>query len=126
MHTIADYMTSQPWSVNIDDSIGVVRQMLAFREIRHLPVIDRGTLVGMITEQGLAGVREREATAERAMTSAVAIDANTPFGDALQMMVDGKHDALVIMRDGDVAGIFTSMDAVRVLCERTRARGHAA
>jgi acetoin utilization protein AcuB len=117
MKTIANYMTSQPWAVQLDDSVAVAKQMLAAREIRHLPVLDGGRLVGMVTERDLAG--NRTATVDHVMASVREIDAATALDDALQIMLDENRDAVVVTEDGEVAGIFTAMDAVRVLFDRS-------
>jgi acetoin utilization protein AcuB len=127
MRTIADYMTKQPWSVQIDDSITVALRMLAEREIHHLPVLDGGRLVGMVEDRGtLAKTPDRDGTVERVMTVATEVDADTPFSEALGVMSERERDALVVTRDGTIVGIFTAMDAVRVLRERTRARPRTA
>jgi predicted transcriptional regulator len=126
MRTIADYMTKQPWSVQIDDSIAVALRMLAEREIHHLPVLDGGRLVGMVVDRGLlAKTPDRDGTVERVMTSAAEVEAETPLADALDVMSERERDALVVTRDGEIVGIFTAMDAVRVLRDRTRTRPRA-
>lgn len=123
MRTIAHYMTKQPWSVQIDDSVGVARLMLAERQVHHLPVLDGGKLVGMVTERGLARSRDGEAmTVEQVMTLAHEVDASTGLGDALELMAERQHDAVVVTGEGRIEGIFTAMDAVRVLRDRLRSR----
>ncbi|MBX3161013.1 MAG: CBS domain-containing protein [Deltaproteobacteria bacterium] len=119
MQTIANYMTKQPWAVQVDDSIAVARQMMAEREIHHLPVLDGGELVGMLTHGDVA---REGATVEEVMGLACAVDANVAFGDALEVMLARGRDAVVITRDGKIEGIFTAMDAVRVLRDRMRPR----
>lgn len=111
-------MTKQPWAVRLDDSVGVARQMLAVREIRHLPVLDGDRLVGIVTERELAG--DRTTTVDRVMRSVREVDAKVALTDALELMLEENRDALVVTRNGAVDGIFTAMDAVRVLHDRTK------
>ena len=116
MRSIAHYMTRQPWSVQLDDSVSVARHMMAERQIRHLPVLDGRVLVGMVTERGLVAAADRVgATVEDVMTSARNLDVSTPLTDVLDIMAERHADAVVITKDGRVDGIFTAMDAVRVL-----------
>ena len=117
MKRIADYMTRQPWSVQLDDSIGVARQMLAQREIRHLPVLDGDRSVGMVTERELARAADRAgATVEAVMAPAHSIDASASLADVLDAMLSRRSDAVVVTDEaGAVEGIFTAMDAVRLL-----------
>lgn len=116
-------MTAQPWAVQIDDSVGVARQMLVEREIRHLPVLDAGELVGMVTERDLATATERVgAVVGDVMTSATPVEQETPLDEVLAHMLDARRDAVVVTEGGRVVGIFTAMDAVRLLRERLRIR----
>ncbi len=124
MKRIADYMTPQPWSVQLDDSIGVARQMLAQREIRHLPVLDGNRSVGMVTERELALAADRAgATVEAVMAPAHSVDAGALLADVLEAMLDRRWDAVVVTaEDGSVEGIFTAMDAVRMLRDLVKRR----
>jgi acetoin utilization protein AcuB len=95
--------------------------MLAERQIRHLPVLDGGKLVGMVTEREIHTLHGAE-TVERVMTFARDVDASTAFAEALEVMEEGRYDAIVVTHDGQVEGIFTSMDAVRMLREKLQSR----
>jgi len=121
MTAIARHMTRQPWSVQLDDSVAVARQMLAQREIHHLPVLDGKLLVGIVTERDLALASNRvAATVEQVMTTVHRVDKGMPLEEVLEMMYSSRNDAVVVT-DGDrVEGIFTAMDAVRVLHQRLR------
>lgn len=124
MKRIADHMTRQPWSVQLDDSIGVARQMLAQREIHHLPVLDGGRSVGMVTDRDLSLAADRiGATVEAVMAPAHSVDQDATLADVLDAMVERRWDAVVVTADdGRVEGIFTAMDAVRVLRDLTAKR----
>lgn len=124
MRSIADYMTRQPWSVQLDDSIGVARQMLAQREIHHLPVLDGKRAVGMVTERDLALAADRAGTTvEAVMEPAHSVGVGESLADVLEAMVDRRWDAVAVtMEDGRVEGIFTAMDAVRLLRDTVKRR----
>jgi acetoin utilization protein AcuB len=115
MKQIADFMTRQPWTVLLDDSLAVARRMIAEREIRHLPVLDGRRVVGMVTERELAGAFDRMGTVADVMVPAHRVDAETPFGDVLDAMTTNRWDAVVVLGGEHVEGIFTETDAVRVL-----------
>jgi CBS domain-containing protein len=124
MKRIADHMTRQPWSVQLDDSIGVARQMLALREIHHLPVLDGNRVVGMVTERDLVLAAERTgATAEAVMAAAHVVELDASLADVLEAMVERRWDAVVVTSaEGGVEGIFTAMDAVRLLRDLVKRR----
>lgn len=46
---IGDLMTKNPFTVSPDSSIEECMQLMSNRRIRHLPVIDNGNLVGVIS-----------------------------------------------------------------------------
>lgn len=47
--TIGELMTKNPFTVTLDSSIEECMQLMSNRRIRHLPVVDNGTLVGVIS-----------------------------------------------------------------------------
>lgn len=122
MRRIGDFMTRQPWTVQIDDSLAVARRMLAEREVKHLPVLDAGIVVGMVTERDLSLAQDRLATVADAMLPVHLVDAHTPLGEVLDLMSSSRMDAVVVTDNGHVEGIFTTTDALRVLAEFVRQR----
>ena len=123
MRGIANYMTRQPWAVRVDDSTAVARRMLAEREVHHLPVLDGEQLVGMVTERDLAVAADRIGVpVEAVMTTVHLVDVETPLDAVLEMMSEHRWDAVVATSDGRIEGIFTAMDAVRVLRDLLRRR----
>jgi acetoin utilization protein AcuB len=112
---LVDLMTPQPWTVQLDDSIAVARRMIAEREIRHLPVLDGGEVVGMCTERDLAAAVDRLGTVADAIEPAHLVSTETPLADVLDLMTAHHWDAVVVLHDGEVEGIFTAGDAVRAL-----------
>jgi acetoin utilization protein AcuB len=115
MRAIAHYMTPQPWVVQLDESIAVARQLLAHHEIRHLPVLDGVDLAGMVIERDLVAATDRIETVSEVMTPAHEVDVTTSLDAVLEMMADLQWDAVVVTMQGQIEGIFTAMDAVRVL-----------
>ena len=122
MKRIAQLMTPQPWTVQIDDSIAVARQMMVEREIHHLPVLDGQKVAGIVTQRELARISDRASTVARAMISVPRVEPDTPVEDVLETMIDERSDAIVVTRENTVEGIFTATDAVRALRELMRAR----
>ncbi|HEU0029102.1 MAG TPA: CBS domain-containing protein [Kofleriaceae bacterium] len=117
-------MTPHPWSVQIDDAVTVAREMLAERAIHHLPVLDQRQLVGMVTERDLILAHNRiAATVEEVMTTAYRVDGEAPLEQVLDWMAERGSDAVVVTEpDGKPIGIFTAMDAIRVLRDLLRRR----
>ena len=90
--------------------------------IRHLPVLDGGALVGIVSDRDLrlvesvAGTTTRGTLVEEAMTpEPYIVEADTPLRDVVEKMVDHKLGCAVVTERGKVAGIFTTIDALRAL-----------
>lgn len=121
-------MTPFPYSVEVSalmvDALGLMEE----HRIHHLPVVRSGTLVGVISE---ADIVKRQAACdpaefneltvgEAAGPHLVTYDLNEPLDNVVTMMARDRVDAVVVTRQGRLAGIFSTSDACRVLAELLR------
>jgi len=117
-------MTAQPWTIERGATLRDAHALMQAHQIRHLPVLEAGRLVGLVTERDL---RLLEATTpvdaattpvDRAMIERpFIVTGDTALDEVVSIMSDHKYgSAIVVGRDG-VEGIFTSVDACRVLAE---------
>ncbi len=120
--TIGDVMTSQPITIGRDQKLVTAHKMMTDNGIRHLPVLEHGELVGVVSQRDLyfvetiAGVDKFEDKVDDAMS----LDARTFEPDALVVdvakeMFEHKLGCAVVVERGRVVGIFTAMDALRIL-----------
>ena len=55
--TVADLMTTDLFTLLEDDNITVADEMMRWRNIRHIPVInDQNEIVGLITNRDILGI----------------------------------------------------------------------
>jgi acetoin utilization protein AcuB len=128
MPSMSRYMTRQPWTIPKDAKMSHAHRLMRMHHIRHLPVLDRGQLVGMVTERDLhlietlPGGDPDEVTVAEAMTAEVyVVCADDPVDGVVEKMADHKYgSAVVVNQHGTVAGIFTTIDAMQVLAEVLR------
>jgi CBS domain-containing protein len=119
---IRDFMTRQPWIVQADDSLTTAREMLDARGAHHLPVLDAGKIVGIITARDLATAPDRRGVVADLMTPVRCISGDAHVSDVLDCMTKDGSDAVVIVGPDCVEGIFTTTDALRVLSQLLRRR----
>jgi CBS domain-containing protein len=50
---VSDVMTKEIWAADINDDHGVAMSIMSERRIRHLPILDQGTLAGFISLRDL-------------------------------------------------------------------------
>jgi acetoin utilization protein AcuB len=104
--SIADVMTSQPFTIGREQPVETAREMMRTLGVRHLPILERGELVGVLMSRDL----ERFETID-----AYAVAPETPLGAVAAEMLQRRHECAVVIERGRVAGIFTSSDALRVI-----------
>ena len=121
MPTVERYMTIQPLTIESRTSIGSAHLIMREHAIRHLPVVDDGKLVGIVSDRdlrllesvgGLRSARVRDAMSEPVFSVAT----DTPIDEIARTMSDHKYgSAVVVTNSGVVKGIFTMVDACRAL-----------
>ncbi len=128
MPPMSRYMTLQPWTIRKGATMAQAHELMREHAVRHLPVLEAGALVGVVTERDLAlietlpGGDPRVMTVEDAMVSDVyAVGPDDPVDRVVEHMADHKHgSAVVVDRRGAVQGIFTTIDALQVLADVLR------
>jgi acetoin utilization protein AcuB len=120
--TIADVMTPQPLTIGREQKLVTAHTMMTENRIRHLPVLERGELVGVVSQRDLyfietiAGVDKFTDKVDDAMSVDVrAFPPETPLADVARIMTDHKLGCAVVTERNRVVGIFTAMDALRLL-----------
>ena len=127
--TIQKYMTTSPHSIGVEQPLSKAHAMLREHGIRHLPVLHGGTLLGMLTERDLAlvetlnGVDPTQVKVEDAMSTIVyAVGPDAPLDEVVATMGERKYGSAVVMQNGKVVGIFTTVDVCRALAELLKTR----
>jgi acetoin utilization protein AcuB len=92
--------------------------------VRHLPVMDHGELVGMLSDrdmnlvQSLAPVPPDTITVEDAMTAEpYAVAPETLLQEVARRMADRRIGSAVVVDHGAVVGVFTTTDALNALAD---------
>jgi CBS domain-containing protein len=127
-------MTTNPTTVGPDDSVASAKQILESQGIHHLPVVEDGILVGILSSSDLLKVhilRERaEALAAikvRQIMEAdpVTLDVFADLVDVATKLAEGGFHALpVVESDNVLVGIVTSTDLINhVLMQVPRGDG---
>lgn len=126
---IADYMTPSPHSIGYDQPLSHAHHVMRDHHIRHLPVLNRGHLVGMLSDRDLAfieNLKDVDATKVRvddAMTpSPYAVSKSARLGDVAREMAEHRYGSAVVMENDHVIGVFTTVDALRALADACNAK----
>jgi len=127
--TIQKYMTTSPHSIGVEQTLSVAHSMMREHAIRHLPVLHGGKLLGMLTDrdlglvESLAGVDPTKVTVEEAMSTVVySVSPESPLDEVVGTMGEHKYGSAVVMQNGKVVGIFTTVDVCRAFAELLHTR----
>jgi CBS domain-containing protein len=122
--TVGSVMTRLPLVVSIDDGIDVVERIMKEHGVRHVPVLDGDTLVGIVSQRDVAlllnpalpfGDRKRVRIRSVCTRDPYVVDEEEPLDRVVLEMAERHLGSAIVARDGQVIGIFTVTDACRVL-----------
>ncbi len=114
-------MTPSPSTVDEDMDLASVRRIFREKKIRHLPVLHDGILTGILSERdtrvvGLMPDITKIAVADLMTRKPATVSEETSVLAAVSKMAANKYGCLVVTAtSGQILGIFTSQDAMRVL-----------
>ena len=119
INPVRNYMSLTPIHIQIDSSIEEAANLMAEKNISHLPVLYRGKICGIISHEDVkaALVSALDLEIKDIMNeNVVMMLPNTSVKVAIQKMLENKISSVVVHEvDGSIVGIFTSTDAMVVL-----------
>lgn len=121
--SIRHYMTSPARSIGPDETVFRARQMMQALSLRHLPVLEGDRLVGVVTERDMrmlegCGASPTNTLVRQAMTpEPYSVDVHSPISTVARRMAERKIGSAIVTEDGRVVGIFSSIDALKLLSE---------
>jgi len=135
---VRDIMSSPAITVSSDATLPAANALMKEKEIRHLPVLEKGRLVGIVSRGDLreasisASINAdqyelhfllNKLTVGRLMTRKVrTVAPDALVVDAADLMTEHKIAGLpVVDADGVVVGIVTESDLLKMLVRRLRA-----
>lgn len=133
---VEDAMTPSPVTVEPNTTLIAARNTMSRFRVRHLPVVDQGKPIGLISDRELR-VAEAvypnhvsthiipaiplvrfDADSPTQMTGVV--HPSTPLADVFLEMVDKRLDAVLVLDEGRLVGILSALDACRLLGRQLR------
>jgi len=127
--TVRTYMVSEVETLTPDDSLETAVMLERRFRIRHIPIIENGELVGMVTDHDLKRAMPSPVTGSDQQTfdrvvqttllrqimtrSPTTISPAAPLRDAVQMLCEKKFGALPVVDQGKLVGIITGIDLLR-------------
>ncbi|MFZ4632842.1 MAG: CBS domain-containing protein [Saprospiraceae bacterium] len=121
---VEDFMSTDLFTVQRDDLIELVAEIMDWRRIRYLPVENsKGELAGLISSRMVLRHFVRQSKIKDESISTVAdimiekpmtVTPSTPLLDALSQMRENRIGCLPVVKGKDLVGIITEMDFLRI------------
>lgn len=122
MPTLVNVLTPFPYHIEKDAPANEAKQIMAEQDIRHLVVVDNGDICGLLTERDVlhhlnlycANASDSELmVSDICIDRVVVADINDPLDRVLDAMVERHLGCVVVLKHGELAGIFTTTDACK-------------
>lgn len=124
---VQKYMTYVPRSIGFDQPIAKAQDYMRKLHIRHLPVLQGGKLIGVLTDRDINLLLsfnevdpEKTAVDEAYTPDPYFTTPDTPLETVATEMAEKKYGCAVVMDNGHLVGIFTEVDAYKALADILR------
>ncbi|WP_235298125.1 CBS domain-containing protein [Portibacter marinus] len=122
--SVSEFMTTDLVTVQKDDIIDLVAQMMQWKKLRYTPVENKkGVVVGLVSNRRLLDyyVNIRDANPGKNMTvedimikNPICVSPETSIKKAMELMRKNKIGCLPVVSKTDLVGVVTEMDFLRV------------
>ncbi|MEN8159379.1 MAG: CBS domain-containing protein [Myxococcota bacterium] len=126
-------MTPFPYAVGPDASVLEVEQLMEEHGIRHVPVQEDGHVLGIVSERDLhhlvhsalpKGDKRRLRVRHLLLSDVYSVEMSTPLAEVATEMARRHIGSAIVLRQGRLAGVFSAVDACRLLAEFLEDRFH--
>ncbi|MFH0812919.1 MAG: CBS domain-containing protein [Pseudomonadota bacterium] len=118
LRTAADIMSSPVITINADETIKTAGNLLARYQLSTLPVMNNSQVVGLISrpiiDRAMYHNLENLPVKEYMVTEFYQAKPDTPLNEIQRIIVEGNQGFLPVVRSGDLAGVITRTDILRL------------
>ena len=133
-------MTANPFTVTPDDTVPDALALMEKHNVRHLPVVDQGRVVGVLSSRDIAAAKPSPVTSlstaeityllgklkiAKVMTrDPVTISPDSLLEEAATAMRDHKVEILPVVENGELVGVITESNILDAFIEILGFRDH--
>jgi CBS domain-containing protein len=130
-----EIMMGSPVTLTPDDTLDLANDVISLGRIRHIPVMDGGQLVGLLSERDLIGAaanrifglkqKSRSALLKAELIKnvmkkrVVTVAPETPIKELASLMAEKKIGCVPVVDNGTLVGLITTTNVLRYLEEIT-------
>ncbi len=120
--TVGEWMSPDPVTVRAGTDVARAKRLMEQHRIRHLPVVGPEGVAGIVSSRdlqivlSLKGVDPADVTVDELMIrKPYCVSPQTSIAEAARTMAKERYGSAVVVDDGRVVGIFTTVDALTAL-----------
>lgn len=128
---IQKFMTCQPHAIEAGETVQSASKMMSDLKIRHLPVMEKGKVSGIISDRDIKmALSFVDANPRLLLVKDIShenpyiVDPNAHLSDVVRQMADKYYGSAIVVQNGKLVGIFTTVDACRALAALLEVRYH--
>jgi len=126
---VREIMMGSPVCLKPEDTLDLANDIISLGRIRHIPIIDEGRLVGILSERDLIGatatyifgLKQKNKSAllksfaikDVMKKRVISVGPDTEIRDAASIMQKKKIGCVPVLTDGAVIGLVTTTDILR-------------
>jgi len=126
---VREIMMGSPVTLKPEDTLDLANDVISLGRIRHIPVVDEGRLVGLLSERDLMGAAASQIFGLKQRSKAallksvlikdvmkkrvVTVGPQTPIRDVAHLMAEKKIGCVPVVSDGSLVGLVTTTDILR-------------
>jgi CBS domain-containing protein len=131
--TVRHLMAQNPATLGRNETLDLAESIMNLGRIRHMPVLDDGKIVGIVSQRDLfrsalitalgfgrktTGALIKTITIKEVMTEhVITISPEATVKEAARVMIDKKIGCLPVVEDQKLIGILTETDILRYVVE---------
>jgi len=132
MPKIMKFMTTNPVTINAHLTLTQAEKIMHENRIRHLPVLEGGKLLGIVSDRdlkmvmGFKDVDASKVTVEEACTfDPITVSPEANLDEVVAMMAEKRIGSVLVVDNGKLVGIYTWVDALQAMHEILHQRFHS-
>lgn len=121
---VGNYMSVQPYTIGYDQTLEKAERMMRQHQVRHLPVLNGGVLVGILSDrdvklvESLKDVDPSKVRIDEAYTpEPYVVTSQTSLEEVCGKMASQRYGCAVVRDGHQLVGIFTWIDALNACSE---------
>lgn len=128
-NVVREIMMGSPVTMKPEDTLGLANDVISLGRIRHIPVVEDGRLVGLLSERDLMGAaattifglkqRSRSALLKSVLVKdvmkkrVVTVKPDTSIKETARLMKEKKIGCVPVVNEGNLVGLVTTTDILR-------------